>query len=190
VARIASSPNYEWLLLAEYNLPGERENTDFAGEGALFVVDCVKKLNLPRARLARLETAVRDAVSNLFQRSMPSGGSPLPLAIRVFVPENGVTDGSQAAGLKPAVHVEETPGRGWQAGKGWGFFLVEKVADSVQHAAQPAAQRATQITPHQPVEHSGRWSGGFENSNGPKPPQLSLHHAIDIFLYLEGESTG
>lgn len=177
MARIASSTNYEWLLLAEYYLAGERGDTQLAVEGAHFVVDCVGKLNLPKARLARLETAVQEAVNNLFQRSMPSG-PPLPLEIRVFVPEDGSVNGSQRARPHPAVHVEEIPGRAWNAGRGWGFFLVEKGADTAQSA------------PRNLAEHSGNLDGDFGKSNTPIPPRLALHHAIDVFLYLEGESAG
>jgi anti-sigma regulatory factor (Ser/Thr protein kinase) len=164
VAKIPSSPNYEWRLLTEFTLAEETGAEELARKGALVVVECAKKLNLPKARLVRLESAVKEAIANLCRRTSPDQPA-LPLELRVYAREEGVK--ARIEGANPASEglTFERLTEALPSTSGWGFFLVEKMADAAQFMRQS--------------------NGDFEKFNGPRLHPEPLHHAVDVFLYVE-----
>jgi anti-sigma regulatory factor (Ser/Thr protein kinase) len=164
VERNLSNSNYDWRLYAEFNLSGEPRSEELAGDGARIVAECVSQLHLPDTRLERVKTAVKEAVTNVSRRVAPEK-PPLPLEIRVFVPEGRITTGhpgDEHSGYtgSSTETTRETP----PVASGWGFFLIEKVADGANINVS------------------------MDRFNGLEPPFEALHHTIDVFLYLEGES--
>jgi hypothetical protein len=144
---------YDWRLLAEFNLDGDRGAKELSADGAAAVAACVQPLHVPEVRLKRIQTAVKEAAHNLLRRE-GAGQPSFPLKIRVLVPdgnEASVSDSSERR-ISPA-----TP-----PGRGWGFFLVEKMAGS-------------------PL-----LTGSLDKFNNLPPAGEGTCHTVELFLYLEG----
>lgn len=127
------SPNPAWQTLDEFTLPNELDSERLA---LLKVTEAVRDLRLPAAHLERLKTAVAEATLNAIEhgnRLRPD----LPVLIRVQVSEKAlrvcVTDqGKNGPFPKPEAPNLEAKLSGQQALRGWGFFLIEKMIDSLR----------------------------------------------------------
>src|SRR5689334_19019777 len=103
-----------WQMLTEFDMPHERD-----GAGATQTLDhvtqVVRPLQLPQARLERMECALNEAVQNAVER-VDATRCRSRVSVRVLL-----------SNLKPAVIGDgvKPPADG---AHGWGFFLIEKTA--------------------------------------------------------------
>lgn len=95
-----------WRVLASFWLANEPDNLRLAAER---VETAVRELEWPAANLAPIGQAVYRAAHSALERG-PTDGR---LIVRLFVPAVEAT----AVGVTPPAP---------QAGRGWGFFLVQK----------------------------------------------------------------
>jgi len=128
-----------WRTLAEFNLPAQPGNEHLAMDA---VASAVRELGLPPARLQRIKTAVAGAVLNAMEhgngfrpemlvaiRVLVTGGA---LAVRASDPDG---DGLIPQPLEPGLEAKPA---GQEPARGWGFFLIEKMADALRIAGDEA----------------------------------------------------
>ncbi len=126
-----------WRTITAFVLPGTRGSEHEAMER---VAEAVRELRLPVARLEQLKTAVAEAVLNAVEHGSHIQPT-LSVQIRVSVPDargvGGVRLTDHGRGAMPA---SQAPNRrvsfeGRQTGRGWGFFLIEKIVDRARVAS-------------------------------------------------------
>lgn len=110
-----------WYLLATFTLSGAPEDHRLVTD---WLKRALQRLNWPAATLAQLEQAVFRAMTDVFKKAEAAG----LLLVRLFVRAEG----------EPA-----DPLTAARVGRGWGFFLVQKGANS---GSRPSA------TPHHVIE--------------------------------------
>ncbi len=128
-----NSPENDWKTLAEYRLPSVAGNER---QAVKLLEEAVSRLNIPADRLERLKTAVAEATMNATEHGNRYQAD-LPVAIRVLVSGQSmaveITDFGQGGPIGPAEQPDiEAKLRGAQTTRGWGFFLIQKMVDSVQ----------------------------------------------------------
>ena len=157
-------------MLTEFEMPREPD-----GECVRTVLErvmqAVQPLQLPQARLERMESAVNEAVQNAISRVDPTR-CELQISLRVLLSNakqrprtNGVSHDEDLNPLSSPLPASshspapaELPAGSTQSGphpirtpQGWGFFLIEKKAGACRLGDE-------------------------------------VHHTIELFLYLEGEA--
>lgn len=128
-----------WLTLSEFTLPGEPGNDRLAAEK---VAEAIRQLPLSPARLERLKTAVGEAALNALEHGSHFQHE-LPVAIRVRASAEAIKVDITDFGAQQIPEQTPTPDleaklRGEQSPRGWGFFLIEHMVDSVQITNQPS----------------------------------------------------
>jgi anti-sigma regulatory factor (Ser/Thr protein kinase) len=121
-----------WRSLASFSLPSEAGSER---QAIAAVVEAVRGLDLPEARLARLKTAVGEATMNAVEhgnRFRPE----LPVEIDVRASSTAVAVRISDRGPGPGSEEVETPDieakvAGRQSPRGWGRFLIEHMVDRV-----------------------------------------------------------
>ena len=121
-----------WRTLSEFSLPSERGNERQAMEQ---VAEAVRQLDLPKARLERLKTAVSEATMN----AMEHGNHyrlDLPVDIKVLATKAAVavriSDHGGQPVPAPTTRNLEAKLAGLQSPRGWGLFLIEKMVDEMR----------------------------------------------------------
>ena len=122
-----------WHTLAEFTVPSEPGNEREATEQ---VARAVKELNLPKARLQRLKTAVAEATMN----AMEHGNQyhpVLPVSIEVLASKTAlsvhITDhGGERPIPDPAAPDLEAKVAGNQPTRGWGLYMIKNMVDDMQ----------------------------------------------------------
>ncbi len=125
-----------WPALAQFSLPSELGNER---QAVRQVVEAVKDLNLPPARLEKLKTAVAEATMNAIEHGNKNR-MELPVDVRVLSTETALAvQISDHGGGKP-VPEPTTPDldaklAGLQSPRGWGLFLIAKMVDEMNTAS-------------------------------------------------------
>jgi len=122
-----------WRTLAEFALPSVPGNEREAMEQ---VAQAVLKLNLPRARLDRLKTAVAEATMNAMEHGNKYRPE-LPVLIRVRTSDTALSVRITDQGGDQPIPDSETPDleaklAGRQSPRGWGLFLIKNMVDEMQ----------------------------------------------------------
>ncbi|RPI87816.1 MAG: hypothetical protein EHM41_03585 [Chloroflexi bacterium] len=122
----------EWQTLAEFSLASEPGNER---EATRRVAEVVESLNLDRAKLERLKTAVAEAAMN----AMEHGNKYQPdLPVKIRVQTNSaalsvqITDyGTGQQIPQPEIPNLEAKLAGEQTSRGWGLFLIKNMVDEL-----------------------------------------------------------
>jgi anti-sigma regulatory factor (Ser/Thr protein kinase) len=121
-----------WYRLVSFSLPSELGKERTAMER---VADSLKGLELPVARLERIKTAVSEGTSNAIEHGNKLQAER-PVQVQVLAAEHAVkvciTDqGSGPPTIPPALPDIDAKVAGLQSPRGWGLFLMEKMADQI-----------------------------------------------------------
>jgi serine phosphatase RsbU (regulator of sigma subunit)/anti-sigma regulatory factor (Ser/Thr protein kinase) len=149
----------EWRTLAQFSLPSEVGNERLAMQQ---VSDAVRELDLPRARLERLKTAVSEATMNAMEHGNKFRPE-LPVAIQVLASENVLSIHITDQGGGQTIPDPQTPDieaklAGLQKPRGWGLFLIEKMVDEM-HVISDEAHHTLQL-----ILYLGGDAHGSENA--------------------------
>jgi anti-sigma regulatory factor (Ser/Thr protein kinase) len=133
-------------VLADFELPSEAGNERHASAR---VADAVAGLGLDERFLDRLKTAVAETVMNAIEHGN-KGRSDLPVTVRVTLSDQAVTVRiTDEGGITP---IPETPEpdlaaklRGEQSPRGWGLFLIQRMADAV-HSTTEGGQHIVELS--------------------------------------------
>jgi serine phosphatase RsbU (regulator of sigma subunit)/anti-sigma regulatory factor (Ser/Thr protein kinase) len=123
----------EWQLMTRFELPSLAGNER---EAMRRVTQAVEPLDLPRAIAERMQTAVAETVMNAIEHGN-MGQTELPVEVEVFASPQRLLVRVADQGVKKAIPPAQTPNldaklRGEQSPRGWGLFLIEKMADTVR----------------------------------------------------------
>lgn len=123
----------EWRRLARFELPSVAGNER---EAMRRVTEAVEPLALPRTLGERVQTAVAETVMNAIEHGN-MGRAELPVEVEVFASPNRLLVRIADQGVKKAIPPAQVPNldaklRGEQSPRGWGLFLIEKMADTVR----------------------------------------------------------
>ncbi|MGH2558652.1 MAG: ATP-binding SpoIIE family protein phosphatase [Thermomicrobiales bacterium] len=118
--------------LAEFSVPSEPGNERLV---VARVVDAIRDIALPAARLERLQTAVAEATMNAIEHGNHNRPE-LPVTIQVLASDLDlavrITDqGGGQAIPAPAVPDLEAKLAGSQPSRGWGLFLIKHMVDEM-----------------------------------------------------------
>ncbi|MGH2535324.1 MAG: ATP-binding SpoIIE family protein phosphatase [Thermomicrobiales bacterium] len=119
-------------MLAEFSVPSEPGNERLV---VARVVDALRDIVLPAARLERLKTAVAEATMNAIEhgnRSRPE----IPVSIQVLASDvdlavRVIDQGSGQAIPDPPVPDLEAKLAGLEPSRGWGLFLIKNMVDEM-----------------------------------------------------------
>ncbi|MDX1523007.1 MAG: SpoIIE family protein phosphatase, partial [Anaerolineae bacterium] len=122
-----------WETLAEFSFTSEPGNDRLVAEQ---VITTVAEYQLPARRLERLKTAVAEATMN----AMEHGNQYRPelaVSIQVLVSETAIAVRITDQGGNQPIASREAPDldaklAGLQTPRGWGLFLIEKMADEMK----------------------------------------------------------
>lgn len=123
----------EWRKLARFELPSVPGNER---EAMRRVAQAAELLALPRATTERMQTAVAETVMNAIEHGN-MGRAELPVEVEVFAAPKRLLVRIADQGVNKVIPPAQTPDldaklRGEQSPRGWGLFLIEKMADSVR----------------------------------------------------------
>jgi serine phosphatase RsbU (regulator of sigma subunit)/anti-sigma regulatory factor (Ser/Thr protein kinase) len=123
----------EWRRLARFELPSVAGNER---EAMRRVMQAVESLALPRTIAERMQTAVAETVMNAIEHGN-MGQPELPVEVEVFASPQKLLVCIADQGVKKVIPPAQTPNldaklRGEQSPRGWGLFLIEKMADTVR----------------------------------------------------------
>jgi len=130
-----------WQLLLQFasadGPAGERES-------AQRVAEAVRELGLPPSQMERIGKAVMEALRKATRRGHPDQPDR-PVTVRVWI-SDGCTEERSHSGAN---------GRecGRQAGRGWGFFMIQKQEENPQPGAGEA-HRLVELFLYQEGEHA------------------------------------
>lgn len=134
------TPGPAWHTLVEFSLPSELSSEGLARAK---LAEAVQGLSLPAASLERLKMVVAEATLNAIEHGQRYR-SNAPMVIRVLVSDRSlpmhITD-QDSGGSLPKL---ETPTdlatqlADQQPSRGWGFFLIEKMAEELQLSGDEA----------------------------------------------------
>ncbi|MFQ5595445.1 MAG: ATP-binding protein [Anaerolineae bacterium] len=121
-----------WRTLAEFTVPSEPGNERLAMEK---VTEAVQELNLPKARLERLKTAVAEATMNAIEHGHDYQPELL-VSIRLLTSGTALSVQITDQGGSQPIPEPETPDlaaklAGQQTPRGWGLFLIDKMVDEM-----------------------------------------------------------
>lgn len=138
----------EWRTLAEFSLPSEVGNERLAMQQ---VVDAVQPLDLPKARLERLKTAVAEATMNAIEHGNKFQAET-PVVVQVQASDAVLSISITDQGGGQPIPDPETPDieaklAGLQKPRGWGLFLIEKMVDEM-HVISDEAHHTIQLIFH------------------------------------------
>jgi len=99
-------------------------------------MQAVESLALPRTIAERMQTAVAETVMNAIEHGN-MGQPELPVEVEVFASPQKLLVCIADQGVKKVIPPAQTPNldaklRGEQSPRGWGLFLIEKMADTVR----------------------------------------------------------
>jgi hypothetical protein len=125
---ITPTQDPNWMMLAEFILPGKPELIDQEANGIELVSSAVKRLGLPDNQLILLQEAVEGAVASVRDRHN-FGCEEIPPTLRVLL--------ANSAAVEALATQEKNFPANEKSFRGWGFFLVERVEDGSQPPARP-----------------------------------------------------
>ena len=125
---------YTWQTLIEFDLSMKPGSERLAVDR---VAQAVQRLNWPAAHLEQLKLALAQATRNNAERSHLHG-LEARLVIRVLIPEDGLAtwepDRTNDAPTQLQAAEREAKQVGRPPSRGWGFFLIEKMAPDASGA--------------------------------------------------------